>query len=181
MPPLLLAHLAALFLFWYAPRFWAQRDAHAFSVNPADDTFHDTFHRQRLTWRVATLVLLAALASEPALPSWWAAGCSFAGLAIIGGAYFFFDFNPRLNRLRQLPYVGPYYVSPDPKAAVFPDRYLWLRAQRAWPPLATMDPDKLDTIWQGHASRALEQLCRWVLETGVLLYLASLAIAYFLL
>lgn len=48
MVALFLAHLAALALFWLAPRFWARRDAQAFSVNPADDTFHDTFHRQRL-------------------------------------------------------------------------------------------------------------------------------------
>ncbi len=181
MGPLLLAHLAALALFWWAPRFWARRDADAFSVNLADDTFHDTFHRQRLTWRVAFLVVVAALASEPALPSWWAAACSFLGLASNGSAYFFFDFNPRLNRLRSLPYVGEYYVSPDPRAAPFPDRWLWQRAQRAWPDMELISADKMNTIWQGHASRALQQLCRWVLETGVLLYLASLVLAYCLL
>ena len=170
--PILLAHCAALFLFWYAPRFWAARDAKAFNVNPTSDTFHQTFHRQRLSWRVAALVVIAALASEPFAPYWLAACLSFLGLVSIGAAYFFFDFNPRLNRARNLPYVGEYYVSPSPTAARFPDRWLWARAQARWPRPGTMDLDKLDRIWQDTASRYLRDLGQWVLETGALLYAA---------
>ena len=180
MLSLLLTHFAALLLFWYAPRFWAARDAHAFSVNPHDDTFHDTFHRQRLTWRVAFLVLVAALASLPLLPHADAAACHCLALVALGSAYFFYDFNPRLNRARNLPYVGPYYVSPSPTAARFPDRWLWARAQRRWPVLATMSPDKMNRIWQDCAARRLKELGRWMLETGALLYVGFILLALIL-
>ena len=177
---LLLAHLTALALLWYAPRFWVAKDVKAFSAFPAADVFHGTFHRQRLTWRVAFLVLVAALASLPLLPHRAAAVCHCLALVAIGSAYFFYDFNPRLNRARKLPYVGPYYVSPSPTAARFPDRWLWARAQSRWPVLATVSTDKMNRIWQDCAARRLQELGRWVLETGALLYVGFLLLALIL-
>lgn len=173
MGPLLLAHACALVLFFLAPRLWATTDAHAFSVNPADDTFHDTFHRQRLTWRVAMLAALAAVASEPADATVATFACSYLGLVAIGAAYFFYDFNPRLNRLRGLPYVGEYYVSFDPHAALFPDRWLAARARKAAP--------VNEALQRSYAAIELQNLLRLVLAIGSLLYLVLLALAYFLL
>ena len=179
---LLLTHLAALALLWAAPRFWVALDVKAFSADPASDTFHATFHSQRLTWRLAFLVAVAALASLPLLLAGHrpAAACHFLALVALGTAYFFYDFNPRLNRARNLPYVGPYYVSSSPTAARFPDRWLWARAQRRWPVLATMSPDKMNRIWQDCAARRLQELGRWALETGIILYIGFLLIALLL-
>lgn len=174
---LLLTHAAALALFWYAPRFWAAKDAAAFLANGSADSLHQVFHCQRDTWRGIVTGLLAALASLPALPHPAAFRTSFLGLSCIGFAYFFYDFNPRLSRARGLP---AYYVSFDPNAALIPDRWLAGKAKAKWPALATMDPASMQRIWQGAASRLLERLTVQVLETGALLYLALLAATYFL-
>ncbi|AWM31342.1 hypothetical protein [Hymenobacter nivis] len=180
MGALVLTHLAALALCWYAPRFWVAQDVKAFNANPADDTSHGKFHRQRLTWRVALGVLVALTASEPALPHWGAFACSSGALLSFGAAYFFYDFNPRLNKARGLAYVGQYYVSFDPNAAWFPDRWLARRARAALPtygqPSAVLDANR-----RAYAARQLQQLGRWVLETGALCYALLTLLAFVLL
>ncbi|QKG56985.1 hypothetical protein GKZ68_10320 [Hymenobacter sp. BRD128] len=177
MLALLLTHVAALALFWYAPRFWVAQDVKAFAANGSADSLHGVFHRQRLTWRLGFLVLVAGLASLPFWGQWWALATHYLALAQLGGAYFFYDFNPRLSRARGL---DPYYVSFDPRAAWFPDRWLAGKAKVKWPALDTMDPASMLRIWQGDASRGLERLTVQVLEAGALLYLALLAATYFL-
>jgi hypothetical protein len=174
---LLLTHAATLALCWYAPRWWAAKDAAAFLANGSADSLHGVFHRQRATWRFGFLVLVSTVASLPLRHSPDAAACSSTALLALGAAYFLYDFNPRLSRARGLP---EYYVSFDPQAARFPDRWLAGKAKAQWPQLDTMDPASMLRIWQGAASRALERLTVQVLEAGALLYLTLLAATYFL-
>lgn len=178
---LLITHPAALYLFWYAPRFWVGKDVAAFAADGAADSLHSTFHRQRLTWRIALAVLVAALASAPALPSGWGFASSLLGLLSIGAAYFFYDFNPRLSRARGL---DPYYMSFDPRAARFPDNWLADRAKVAipWGPqmLGYEQAQVLQQRRQAWAAGQLHRLTIQVLEAGTLLYLALLAATYFL-
>ena len=175
MLTLLLAHLAALALSWYAPRFWVWMDVRAFQADGAKDSLHQSFHAQRLTWRVAVLLLVTALASVPARHGGqWAFTASGVGLVAIGAAYFFYDFSPRLNRARNLPYVAAYYVSFDPRAALFPDRYLATQAVAALPELPGFDAARLLRLRQAWAAARLERLGVQVVEAGALLYLVLL-------
>jgi len=161
---LLLLTLPPAALFYYAcPAWWAERDAADFSRNPADDTFHGKFHRQRMVWRAITMVAVSLLASLPILED---SAVSYlfgaAGLLVMGGAYFFYCFNPTLNEARNLPYVAKYYVSPDPAAAFFPDRYLWQKARAAYPAAS-------NAYVQQMAGELLQRLLRRVLLAGCLL------------
>jgi hypothetical protein len=178
---LLITHPAALYLFWYAPRFWVTKDVAAFAADGAADSLHGTFHAQRLAWRIALAVLVAALASAPALPSGWCFASSFLALVNIGAAYFFYDFNPRLSRARGLP---AYYVSFDPCAARFPDNWLADRAKVAipWGPqmLGYEQAQALQRRRQDWAAGRLQRLSTQVLEAGAIVYLAFLAATYFL-
>ena len=181
MGRLALTHLAALALCWYAPRFWVAQDVKAFNANPTNDTFHGRFHRQRLMWRIGSWVLVSLAASEPALPHWGAFACSAGALLAIGAAYFLYDFNPRLNKARGLAYVGQYYVSFDPNAALFPDRWLADRACAALPTYAATSDAVLDANRRAYAAQQLQQLSRWVLETGALCYFSLAVLAFVLL
>lgn len=178
---LLITHPAALYLFWYAPRFWVPKDVAAFAADGTADSLHDTFHAQRLAWRAAMAVLVAALASAPALPSAWTFASSLLGLLSIGAAYFFYDFNPRLSRARGL---DPYYISFDPRAARFPDCRLaqQAKARLPWPPrtLSYSEASELQLRRQVYAAHLLERLTVQVMEAGALLYLILLAATYFL-
>lgn len=173
---LLLTHPAALALFWYAPRFWVTKDAAAFLANGSADSLHGVFHRQRLTWRIGFQVLVALLASLPLWGHWGAFACSSGALAALGGAYFFYDFNPRLSRARGLP---EYYVSFDTQAACFPDNWLADRAKVAipWGPqmLGYDEAQALQLRRQAWAADQLHRLTIQLVETGTLLYLALLA------
>jgi hypothetical protein len=170
----LLAQGAALALLAYAPIFWIRKDASAFAADPARDVFHRRFHRQRLTWRLAATAAIALLGSLPSLRAGWGPYLlASAGLASVGLAYFFYAFNPGLNQARQLPYVDRYYVSADPRAAWFPDRWLWQRACRTYPGASSAE---LRRLYAGHL---LRQLCRWVLLAGVIVYAGCLAAGWY--
>lgn len=181
---IVLGQLVGLALAFYAPRFWITRDVADFKKNPADDTFHGVFHRQRLTWRIGFDVVAALVCSLPWLwagpaPTYW---CSAIGLASIGGAYFFFKFNPGLNLARGLAYVQQYYVTFDPAAAWWPDRWLANRAKKAVPwGNTTLNYEQAQVIKakrEAYAARELELLCRWVLILGMIIYPACLVLAW---
>ncbi|MET4106063.1 hypothetical protein [Hymenobacter sp. UYP22] len=125
---LLLTHPLAWLLTWWHPRIWVKLDVRRFVKAGAKDTLLRTFHRQRATLRGIIMVLIAVLASTPAWGHWLPFGLSIAGLLILQAAFWLYDFNPRLNVARNLPYVGKYHVSWNPQAAYFPDRYVWRRA-----------------------------------------------------
>lgn len=122
---LLVMAAAAGYFYWLAPHWWAKRDARDFSVDPTNDTFHDKFHRQRVTWRAAFCVLLGLVAALPwSLCNWAAYGAAAAAYAVSGGGYFAFAFNHLLSKARNLDYVHENYVSQDPDAAN-PDAWIW--------------------------------------------------------
>ena len=177
MLALLLTHLVALVFYWLSPGYWAVKDVAAFAANGAADTLHQDFHRQRLALRAGMAALVALAASAPAWAHWGAFACSSGALLAFGTAYFFYDFNPRLSGLRGLP---AYYVSFDPNAAWFPDRWLAGRARTALPtygqPSAVLDANR-----RAYAARQLQQLGRWVLETGALCYALLTLLALLLL
>ena len=178
MGALLLTHLAALVFYWLSPGYWAVKDLAAFAANGAADTLHQDFHRQRLALRTGMAALVALAASAPAWAHWGAFACSSGALLAFGAAYFFYDFNPRLSGLRGLP---AYYVSFDPNAAWFPDRWLARRTRTALPTYALADDAVLDANRRAYAAQQLQQLGRWVLETGALCYALLTVLAFVLL
>ncbi len=175
MLALLLAHAAALAAFWWLPDWAARRDAALFTANPASDDFHRVFHRQRLLERAgifAAVLLLSGVAAQlsgvtPYIPA--------AGLLAAGAGLWAYRFNPLLNRYRALPYVGPWYVSPDPRAAWFPDRLLWRKTLRAVPTGALNDAE-LYAARRTHAATALRTLLAVALVAGLAGEAAGLAV-----
>jgi hypothetical protein len=122
--------------------------------------------------------VVAVLASLPPL-LWEGVApflCSVAGLASIGAAYFFYYFNPGLSLARGLDYVGQYYVSFDPRASWWPDRWLANRAIKAWPDHGT-DDSNLDKNRRAHAAHELQRLLQLSLWAGVIIYGLAMAIA----
>lgn len=176
---LALTHVAALALLGFAPFWWVAQDAAAIAANGSQDSLHATFHRQRLSWRVGVALLVAGLASLPALPHAGAFVMSAAGLLAIGTAWHAFIFNPALNVARKLPYVARYYVSADPRAAFMPDRFLWQRAVAAFPDHGQLDDPIVAANRQAHAADELHRLLRAVLGAGLVGYVLALAYLFF--
>ena len=104
---------------------------------------------------------------------------SLAGLLSAAGGIWAYRFNPLLNVARALAYVGPYYVSPDPRAAWFPDRLLWARALRALP-RGPLNDAELHRARVDYAARELRQLLRLGLAAGLAGYGAALAGSFLL-
>ncbi|WP_354583301.1 hypothetical protein [Hymenobacter sp. UYCo722] len=92
---------------------------------------------------------------------------SCAGLLCAGAGLWTYRFNPLLNVARALPYVDRYYVSPDPRAARFPDRWLWQRAMRAYPAYNTWNDAELQQNRRAYAASELLLLLRVVLWAGL--------------
>ena len=176
---LLLAHAAALAAFWWLPSWAARRDAARFNAAPAADDLHAVFHRQRLLERLGIAVGIAGLASWPTMcfssGSWWPYLLATAGLLSAAGGIWAFRFNPLLNVARALAYVGPYYVSPDPRAALFPDRLLWTRAMRALP-RGPLNDAELHRARVDYAAHELRQLLRLGLVAGLVGYGAAMVL-----
>jgi hypothetical protein len=116
------ASVAAGFYWRGFTRREAERDAAAFVADGSADTLHEAFHFWRGVRRIGWGCLLAGGAAGPLLGigvrQW---GLLALANALLFGAWFLFDFNPRLSRLRGL---DPDYLSADPHAAYFPDRLL---------------------------------------------------------
>ncbi|GAB2865832.1 hypothetical protein [Hymenobacter ruber] len=175
---LLLTHGLALALLAYAPFWWIKRDAADFARNPADDSYHGVFHRQRATWRAAFTMVVAGAASLPMVSHpWYCFALSMGGLLAIGTGWFAYVFNPGINRARNLPYVGPYYVSPDPRAAFFPDRLIWNRsAARAKAFLHGFGTARDNQLLAAqYAAATLRHLLMAALIAGCLIYAAAVA------
>ena len=164
---LLLTHAAALAAFWWLPGWAARRDAAAFRADGSNDSKHYTFHRQRLTERVGGALALALLASLPLFGMWHAYVASCAGLLSAAGGIWAFRFNRLLNVARTLAYVGPDYVSPDPRAAWLPDRLLWNRALRAYPAYNAWNDAELHQNRVAYAAAELRKLRVVVLALGL--------------
>lgn len=176
---LLLAHAAALAAFWWLPDWAARRDAALFTANPTSDDYHGVFHRQRLLERVGIALAVAMAASLPMVRAPWLCAASAMGLLLAGSGLWAYRFNPLLNRYRALPYVGPYYVSPDPRAAWLPDRWLWNRATRAIP-AGPFNDAELHQERQTHAAAELRTLQRVALGAGLACEVAGLLLSIFL-
>jgi hypothetical protein len=127
----------------------------------SQDSLHEEFHASR-TWLRLRWWLGLSLAGVVLAGSWPAAGLSFAGLAQLLGGYFVRTFNPRLNVGRALAYVGRFYVSFAPRAALWPDRFLAKLAVKRYP---------LDTVAQRKwADARLQLLLNGILAASLLLY-----------
>lgn len=173
MPWLLLTHPAALAAFWWLPGWAARRDAARFNAAPAADDLHAVFHRQRLLERAGLFVGVALLSGVPALLSGVTPYImSTLGLLSAAAGIWAYRFNPLLNVARGLPYVSQWYVSPDPRAAYFPDRLLWARAVRALPTY-TEDSAALHQQRVAYAASELRQLLRAGLVAGVVGYVGA--------
>ena len=172
---LLLTHPAALAAFWWLPGWAARRDAARFNAAPAADDLHSVFHRQRLLERLGLAVALALVSGVPVLLSGTTPYIlSTAGLLCAGGGIWSYRFNHLLNTARALPYVGPDYVSPDPRAARFPDRWLWARAMRAYPTFNAFNDAELHQNRVAYAAHELRVLRAVALGTGLTFYAAAL-------
>ncbi|RSK50135.1 hypothetical protein [Hymenobacter rigui] len=172
---LLLTHPLAWLLTYLHPRIWVKLDVRRFVQAGAVDTLLRTFHRQRATVRGIVMVLIAGLASLPTWGHWLPFGLSMAGLLILQAAYWLYDFNPRLNEARNLPYVGRYHVSWNPQAAYFPDRYVWRRAwEQVRAPDETAPPAYEDRQVVNVAGPLLKQLLQNLLVNGCVAYSLTL-------
>jgi uncharacterized membrane protein len=171
---LLLTHPLAWVLLYLHPRIWVKLDVRQFVKDGAKDTLLRTFHRQRATVRGIVMVLVAGLASLPAWGHWLPFALSFIGLLVLQLAYWVYDFNPRLNEARNLPYVGRYHVSWNPNAAFFPDRYVWRRAwQQVRKPGETIPPGYEEERVVAVAGPMLQWLLRHLLINGSITYLLT--------
>ena len=172
---LLPAHLLALAAFWWLPAVAARRDAAVFNADVKNDDFKTVFHRQRLLWRAAGAVVLAALASGPLLdaPAWFCA--SALALLIAGAGMWAFRFNPLLNLARRQAYVSEFYVSYSANAAWFPDRYLWARAYRQVYPGRPVIYFP-DAAVRAAAGPLLRRLLRWGLVAALAVYVSAAAL-----
>jgi hypothetical protein len=97
----------------------------------ARNSLHQLFHRQRKTIRGIAMVVLSCI---PALAFWGhPLSMLLDGLStfVYLLAYFVRTFNPRLNVKRELPYIDRFYVSFDPDAAGWPDKWIATRAKKA--------------------------------------------------
>jgi hypothetical protein len=159
--------LVALGVYWYHPRFWIKLDVKEFSKDPANDTFLGKFHRQRKVWRGCVIGVVALVASLPAWGHWWVMGLNFLGLGCWGAAYFFYYFNPGLSIARKLDYVDVYYVSPNPEATPYPDRYIWRRVLAEFPDDGS-DPVALLAKRKKSAAEQLEEMLKKVLWGGLI-------------
>jgi hypothetical protein len=175
------AHLLAMLLYWYAPRFWIKLDVAEFNLNGGTkDDNHGTFHRQRLLWRAGITVAVALVCSLPYVASGKLYVASCIGLACLGAAYFFYAFTPGLNMARALAYVPKYYVSFDPKAAYFPDRLLARRAYRAYPVYPAPESESITHQNRvAYAADELRRLLRAALLAGLAVYAAAVAFLFF--
>lgn len=115
----------ALFACWH-PRWAARRDWQAIQADGAKDSLKERFHFLRGAQRGILQALVSMVAAAPLLPAFWPWVLVATGIGIASLAYFFYDFNPRLNVLRS---IDPYYVSFDARAAYFPDRWLQRQAR----------------------------------------------------
>ena len=178
MPWLLLTHAAALLLFWWLPEWAAPRDAALFTANLTSDDYHGVFHRQRLTERLGIAAGVALVASAPLLLGQAMSALSYfvsvLALLCAAGGLWAYRFNPLLNVARALPYVPEYYVSADPRAARFPDRWLWARAVRAIPAGAFNDAE-LHQERARYAAKELRTLLRVALGAGLAAWATGLA------
>lgn len=159
----------ALFLSWLHPRVWPRFDVREFNTNGSKDSLLETFHRQRFTWRavIATVINLLAIAPLYRHP---ASGALLGGAFMVWQmAYWTYDFNPRLNLARNLPYIGKYHVSWNPRASLL-DRYVWLHA---WLKVATPDetepPAQEDLRVVAIAGPLYKKVLTWILRIGLLL------------
>jgi hypothetical protein len=160
---LLLTHPLALALMIASVPFWVRLDTRAFAKDGSKDSLHELFHRQRGAWRVGSGVVIVSIGASGA-GSWPLFWWSFAALSSLYLGYWVRTFNPQLNVARKLAYVPRFYVSPDPRAAYFPDRYVWKRA------LAQAPAGSTNERIQAVAGPLLQRLLNRVLLGSLLAY-----------
>jgi hypothetical protein len=181
--------LVALAVGYFSVPLWIKLDTKAFDVNPADDTFHDKFHRQRLTWRLGIDAGVALICSLPWLllvnrpehgPLGFAFLFSAISLFVLMLCYFFYAFNPGLNlaRSKGRPDITEYYVSPDPQASWFPDRFIWNQALKLFPVETNVTPEELIRLRQVYASNTLENMGHTIINSGLLVYCIGTILAF---
>ncbi|MDF7810681.1 hypothetical protein [Hymenobacter sp. YC55] len=174
---LLLTHPIAWLLYWLHPRIWVKLDVKRFTEDGSKNSLLRTFHRQRATWRAIVTIVVAVAASLPTWGYWLPFGLSLIGLLALAAAYWTFDFNPRLNVARKLPYVGEWHVSWNPNGAFFPDRYIWTRAWQKvrGPRDSSYPPEFEDLRVVAVAGPMLRQLLHNILVNGITFYCLTLA------
>lgn len=179
---LALTQAAGLAASYYNPRFWAAYDAKAIQANGSADTLLSTFHRQRATLRLTVALVIALLATLPAvwlkypqLAYWLAAGQFTFNLL-----YFFAEFNPRLNLATGLAYKGQWYVSWNPKGSKL-DSHLWARAwkKQGYQPPPVNGPHPATQQLAGDELRYLSRFAKWLGYAFYLMFaVAGFALSY---
>lgn len=124
---------AALFAYWH-PRWAARRDWKAIQDNGSKDSLKENFHFMRGVQRGILQTLVSVVAAAPLLPNVGPFLFVAVGVGVASLGHFFAEFNPKLSNLRSLRFD---YVSSDPQAAYFPDRYVWGKASAMFPTAST--------------------------------------------
>lgn len=147
---LILAHVAAYFLWQRFTRHEVAVNAEMIRANGSADDLRKGFHQRRGWVRFWPWLGLSVGASLPGLyNSYWVFALSFLSLGILLAGYFARFFTPLLNLAMGLDYKPEFYASPD--SASWPDAAVW-KQTRAEAPL--MPVDRL----QGYANMRLAQL-----------------------
>lgn len=159
----MLTGLTIMFLvFFFLPRWSVWRDTRDWNKDNTD-RYGDLWHQQRFILRGVVVVSAAILGHSLWLWGNWAP--LLEGIvvgAFLGGCYFMYDFNPRLNleRSKKEPWVTEWYVSRSTTTADF-DKLLCAVA------------DKLDEKTDVVLKRVVQRgLC-----LGTTLYVLFLALA----
>ena len=174
----MLAQIVGLALGVYNPAFWVKVDAAAIVGNGANDTLLATFHRQRLTWRIATSLGVAAAA---AVPMYAIAGSLPYALLVVAqlvfwSGYFFAKFNQGLNisLMPTQPYKNRWFVSWNPKGS-WVDGLLWRKAWQAqgYPLPAINGPHPATQALAGGYLRSLSNLSKLAAIAGYTLLILA--------
>lgn len=175
MSGLLLKLVALVVVLWVLAVNWEVREnVRRIVANGSLNTLHQLFHRQRKTIRGVAMVVLSCV---PMLAFRGHAGgmaLAFVATFTYLVAYFVRTFNPRLNARRNLPYINRFYVSADPDAAVWPDKWIYARALCEAEQIASLgyDAESIPHLAAQLASAKLQRQLNLILFVGIALSFA---------
>jgi len=169
---LILAHVAAYFLWQRFTRHEVAVNAEMITANGSADDLRAGFHQRRTWVRFWPWLGLSVAGALPLWGHWPAAGLGFVSLGILLTGFFARYFTPWLNVAMKLDYKPEFYASPD--SASWPDAAIW-KELRAGQPMWG------DGALQAEANATLKSLLTRTWLAARILYAAGMLAALLLL